>query len=277
MHTMISDGTDNPAEIIVKVRDAGIDLFSVTDHDAIRACDVIRGLLTDGDPLFISGIEFSCRDELGKYHILGYGYDPESSAMRSMVNYGHAQRIEKLGLRLERLRERFGFTFSAKDISELYSFNNPGKPHLANLMVRYGYAESRDQAFSEYLNKFKFPNVFIRPEMAVDAILKSGGIPVLAHPSYGSGDELIIGDEMEDRLKRLIGMGIQGVEAFYSGFSEKLQAEMLKFAEKYNLYVTAGSDYHGRNKLIELGDNNLDDISRSPEGLRRFLSDVQLR
>ena len=69
---------------------------------------------------------------------------------------------------------------------------------------------------------------------------------MLAHPFYGSGDQLILGEEMEERLKRLQGFGLQGVEAYYSGFSPKLIAQMLKLAERYQLYVTAGSDYHGK-------------------------------
>lgn len=277
MHTSVSDGTDSPKEIIGKVRAAGIDLFSVTDHDAVKGCDTIRALLKADDPLFISGIEFSCKDEYGKYHILGYGYDAEAEAIRSIVQYGHNIRIEKLGMRLEALRDKYGFTFSDSDIAKLYSLDNPGKPHLANLMVRYGYAKDKSEAFGEYLNRIKLPNANVRPEMAIEGILKSGGIPVLAHPSYGSGDELYTGDEMEERLKRLIGFGLRGVEAFYSGFSDKLTNEMLEFAEKYDLYVTAGSDYHGSNKLIEIGDVRLDDVSSAPEALHRFLADVPKR
>ena len=115
MHTTISDGTDTPLEIIDAVRSAGMDLFSVTDHDAISACGTIRQTLADGDPRFISGIEFSCRDEYGKYHILGYGYDSEAGAIRSIVERGHNMRIEKTGTRLEKLRNAFGISFSEED------------------------------------------------------------------------------------------------------------------------------------------------------------------
>ena len=179
MHTVISDGTNTPEEIITDVRNAGIDLFSVTDHDAIKACEMIRGLLTKNDPAFIPGIEFSCKDEFGKYHVLGYGYDSEASAIRSIVKEGHERRIEKLGLRLESLKNKYKINFSADDIRSLFEKNNPGKPHIANLMVKYGYAESIGDAFKRYLNQASVPSVYIRPEYAVDAILLSGGIPVL--------------------------------------------------------------------------------------------------
>ncbi len=277
MHTVISDGTDTPAEIIEKVRNAGIELFSVTDHDAIEACSMIREILTADDPLFISGIEFSCKDEFGKYHILGYGYDASASAIRSIVEKGHAMRLKKTWERLKKLKTVFGFSFEKNDIRKLFENNNPGKPHIANLMVKYGYVNSITQAFEEYLKQISIPSVHIRPENAITAILESGGIPVLAHPSYGSGDEEILGDDMDERLQRLIGFGLQGVEAYYSGFPAKLRNEILGFAEKYDLYVTAGSDYHGTNKIIPLGDNDLDDIKQGPEGLLRFLEDVKMR
>ena len=98
---------------------------------------------------------------------------------------------------------------------------------------------------------------------------------MLAHPSYGDGDQLILGAEMERRLQRLMGFGLQGVEAFYSGFTPRIRREVLSFAERFGLYVTAGSDYHGKNKMIDLGDTGLGEAAEWPEGLRRFLNDTE--
>ena len=156
------------------------------------------------------------------------------------------------------------------------SLDNPGKPHLANLMIDHGYVSNKPEAFSNYLNKKKFKRDHIRPETAIEGILKSGGIPVLAHPPYGSGDEMIIGKEMDDRLNHLLPFGIKGVEGFYSGFTPRMQTEILSFAEHYDLYVTAGSDYHGSNKMISIRDTNMNDMSEAPEGMRRFLQDVEI-
>lgn len=274
MHSTISDGTDTPEEILARVRETGLDVFSVTDHDAILAESRIAPLLVQNDPLFITGVEFSCGDNYGHYHILGYGYNPKARAIRRTVEKGHAYRMEKTEGRLQFLQERFGFVFSDEEIRELLSRNNPGKPHIAALMIKHGYASNIGDALHHYIDKKKFPDIFLRPEEAIEAIMNSGGIPVLAHPSYGSGDEMITGREMDDRLRRLIAEGLRGVEAYYSGFTPKLLREMLTFAERYDLYVTAGSDYHGKNKLIELGDNNLLSVEQAPKGLHRFLNDV---
>lgn len=274
MHTTVSDGTDTPEEILGRIRDLGMDLFSVTDHDAIRASLEIPELRKEDDPHFLSGVEFSCQDEGGKYHILGYGYDPSSEAIRKVVQMGHDIRLAKLKDRLDFLQETFGFDFPEEELRKLFAMENPGKPHIGNMMVRLGYVATKEDAIHDYINKKKGPSRHVRPEDAIEGILKSGGIPVLAHPTYGSGEELILGDDMEERLRHLLPFGLQGVEAYYSGFTDKIIAEMRAFAEKFDLYVTAGSDYHGRNKLVSLGDTNLEDAAQGPAGMKKFFEAV---
>lgn len=271
MHTTVSDGTDTPAEILARVKEAGIPLFAVTDHDAVKGCVAIIEQLREGDPAFITGVEFSCRDEEGKYHILGYGYDPEGGPVQGLTEKAHGFRMEKVRSRLSFLESEFGFAFPEEELEELLSLDNPGKPHIGNLMVKHGYAENKDIAIKEYINRLHIKSKYIRPEEAIRAILESGGIPVLAHPLYGSGDEWIEGDVMEHRLQKLQAFGLQGVEAFYSGFLNRHISEMLAFAERFHFYITAGSDYHGTNKIVQLGDTNLDKVSPLPEGFLRFL------
>ncbi|MBR6952065.1 MAG: PHP domain-containing protein [Oscillospiraceae bacterium] len=277
MHTTVSDGTDAPERMPERAREAGLRLFAVTDHDAVKGCRILRDALTEADPAFLTGVEFSCKDEQGKYHILGYGYDPETEPIQRVVRTGHGFRMKKVRARLDFLKTEFGFTFPEEEIAALFMLDNPGKPHIGNMMVKYGYAPSKEKAITEYINKVRFRSEYVRPEEAIRGILGSGGIPVLAHPAFGSGDELIVGQEMDARLKRLTAMGLQGVEAFYSGFTPKIIRQMLDFAEQYGLYVTAGSDYHGTNKLIPLGDTGLDDAMPWPDGLHRFLEEVRTR
>lgn len=274
MHSTVSDGTDTPSELLKRVREKGIELFALTDHDAIKGYRMICDVRTEDDPTVLSGVEFSCRDEQGKYHVLGYNYDPDSAGIRNVVELGHQYRMKKLGMRLDFIRDEFGFSFPKEALQKLYALDNPGKPHIGNLMVEYGYAPSKEIAINEYLNRASFPSEYVRPEQAIQGILASGGIPVLAHPAYGSGEELIVGPEMDERLHRLVGFGLQGVEVFYSGFPPKLRFEMLYFAKKYDLYVTAGSDYHGKNKAIALGDTTLDRALMMPAGMKRFFEAI---
>ena len=204
MHTTVSDGTDTPEEILGRVKEAGIDFFSVTDHDAILGGSLIRGILKPGDPRFITGTEFSCKDEEGKYHILGYAYDPDSQAIHDLVKKGHGLRMKKVLARLDFLKTTFDVRFPQEELDHLLSLDNPGKPHIANLMVRFGYAKTKEEAIKDFINQVHFHSEYVRPEDAIAGILAAGGIPVLAHPTYGSGDQLILGEEMDHRLRKLM-------------------------------------------------------------------------
>ena len=259
MHTTVSDGTDSPNEILDKIRNAGVNVFSVTDHDAVKGCCIIQSLLNPGDPAFFTGVEFSCKDENGKYHILGYGFDPEAEPILRVVQTGHDYRMNKIRIRLDFLKKRFGIDFPKEEIRRLLALDNPGKPHIGNLMMKYGYARSMNEAIKDYMDQMRIRSEYVRPEDAISGILASGGVPVLAHPCYGSGDELILGPDLEDRVRRLMDFGLRGLEAYYSGFSSKLRSQVLSLAERLELCVTAGSDYHGKNKLIPIGDTGLEE------------------
>lgn len=275
MHSVISDGSDTPREILDKVKAAGIELFALTDHDDISGCDVIRSIIKKGDPAFISGVEFSCKDEYGRYHILGYGYDPSSDSVKDVVELGHRYRMDKAKARIEHLRSDHGIVLPDEEVEAFMSLKNPGKPHLGNLLVKYGYADTKEQAIREIIDRSHFKKMYVRPEEAIGGIIGAGGIPVLAHPIFGSGDQLITGDEMDRRLQRLISFGLKGVEAFYSGFSDEMREQMLGLASVYDIYITAGSDYHGTNKKVRLGDTGYDPEGIRPDGLLRFIDDVR--
>lgn len=276
MHTTVSDGTDTPEAILTRVKAAGLDLFAVTDHDAVKGCRILRQSRTADDPRFVCGVELSCRDEGGKYHILGYGFDPEAEPINRVVAHSHRLRMEKIQKRLDGLRTEFGVTFPPQEVDALLTLDNPGKPHIGNLMVKYGFVESKEDAIEHYVNRVRTSREHMEPPEVIAGILDSGGIPVLAHPVYGSGDQLILGDELDARVRYLMNFGLRGLEAFYSGFTEKMRGEVLALAERYNLYVTAGSDYHGSNKMISLGDTGLPDVADYPNGLRRFLDDLPM-
>ncbi|MBQ9328646.1 MAG: PHP domain-containing protein [Solobacterium sp.] len=277
MHSTSSDGTDTPLELLKKVKDAGIGLFSLTDHDAIKGSALISSTRCNSDPAFLTGIECSCKDSNGKYHILGYGYDPSAKAIRALVEKGHAMRMEKLEKRLRFLSETFDIHFPEEEIQRLYHMDNPGKPHLGNLMVKYGYAKTKDLAIQDFLNLDHSSSAYLQPQEAITAIRSSHGIPILAHPIFGSGSQMIRGEELKQRVGRLASFGLLGLEAFYSGFSEDMIEELIELGEHFDMYLTAGSDYHGSNKTVRLGETHLEEAQELPAGMTRFLEDTASR
>ncbi len=278
LHTNCSDGTDTPEELLAKVRAAGIELFAVTDHDTIKCTGIMPGLLGKDGPDYVNGSEFSCKEWVNgteeKYHILGYGFDPENEEINAVIRKGRSLRMQKAEKRLEFLEKEYGFTFSREDLDAFFSMNSPAKPHLARMMVRYRYARDVDDAVENYIDNMK-EEYHLIPQEAIRGILAAGGIPVLAHPPYGDGKGDFSGKVLEDRVVKLVGYGIEGLEGYYHKYSDSRRAEVLGLAEKYGLYVTAGSDYHGKTKTVPIGLTHLPDASAGPEGLRRFLKDVR--
>ena len=277
IHSTFSDGTDTPAVILDRLREGGFTHFSLSDHDTLKGCAEMARLLATGDPAFIRGAEFSCEDERGKYHVLAYGYDPAVPSMTALVDASHGYRVDRVKRRLDLLKQACGFSLTEGEREALFALNNPGKPHIAEYMIKYGYAATIGEAFENYLNKYECGGDHVKPEDAIIAIKEAGGIPVLAHAPFGSGNQRLAAEEVEARLKRFIPCGLRGLEGYYSKYTSEMQSEMLSLADKYDLFVTAGSDYHGTHKTVSLGETHLEMTESYPGGLLAFLQEVEKR
>ena len=269
MHSVYSDGTDTPEMLVRNVRAAGLDVFALTDHDTTQGCAAVRALLQPGDPAFIGGVEFSCKDQGGKYHVLGYGFDAERPAIRAAADYAHNGRLLKMRNRFAYLRDQYGFTFTEEEQAALLQLKNPGKPHLAAMMVKKGYVKDKNEGF-ELVSGYRDTEPLLTPEEAIRAILQSGGIPVLAHGILADGSKNLTEEEICARAERLKAAGLMGLECYYSTFTSRQQEIMLALAERLDLLVTAGSDYHGTNKTVGLGQTGC----QAPEKLQRFYDAV---
>ena len=265
VHSTCSDGTLSPTELVDYAIQKGLSAFALTDHDTAEGCAAVRALLRPGDPVFIGGVEFSCRDGRGKYHVLGYGFDADRPAIRETVAYAHHSRILKMQNRFGYLRERYGFTFTPEERAQLMGLKNPGKPHFAAMLLKKGYVKTKDEGF-EVFSGYRDTEPTLPPEDAISAILRSVGIPVLAHGILADGSGELTEEEIAARVERFRAAGLMGLECYYSAFTPRQREIMLALAEKFSLLVTAGSDYHGTNKTVHLGQTGGPD----PRRLRDF-------
>ena len=252
MHCRASDGTDNASELLANVMEAGIGIFAVTDHDTVAGAMEIEGMVPKG-MRFIRGIEFSCITEEGKLHILGYGYDSENVVFKELLNKGIENRRSKLEKRLSFLKDSFGIEFSAEKRDELLSSNSVGKPHLGHLLVSMGLADNRNEAIDKYINPCKTKDFRLDGREAINAILESGGIPVWAHPLGGNRERELSQNEFLRQLHLLTGAGLMGLECYYSKYNEEQISFLLSATTREGLYVSGGSDYHGKNRDVPLG------------------------
>ena len=277
MHSTASDGTDTPEALLAKVREEGLDIFALTDHDTYVGASKIQSLLKPGDPRFIPGIEFSCEDEDGKCHLLGYAYRSGETPVRRVARESHERRLRKVDVRLKYLRDTYGFHFDESDRQSLLAQSNPGKPHIARLMMGKGFASSISEAIDLYMGHFPKTEKPLDAGEAVRAVRESGGIPVLAHPVYGSGNSHLGRELLERRIRRLLREGLMGLETWYSTYTAGERALVTELAETFGLLQSAGSDYHGKNKTILLGQTGLPEQGELPEPLLRLLEECRSR
>ena len=251
LHTTASDGSFSPSEVIQRVKSSGVKVFSLTDHDTTAGVHEVEDDIPEGMEFF-KGIEFSCKAGDIKCHILGYSYDDNHPDFIKALAAAEAKREDKLAIRIEHLREVDGIELTADEIVELEAIPSAGKPHIANILMRRGITGTRTEIINRYLEygvESRIP-----AELAIRAIKSSGGVAIWAHPLGGENEEHMDREEFEAKLKVLQAIGIEGLECFYSRYDEVETAMLLDVAESRGLLVSGGSDFHGKNKNVEIGE-----------------------
>ena len=258
-HTNYSDGDLSPQELIKLAIDKGIGTLAITDHNTVEG---IKKVNKNNDTIvasgikIINGIELSAKTDIGRMHILGYGIDLNNEALNKKLLEIKDNSINSFLSIMEQIKRDYGIRFSYEDIKTLVNANhNLGRPDLAKLCIKYGYASTVQEAFDKYLieahNKTRQTSKKLPYQECLELITKSGGIPILAHPKTLelSEKELLI------LLKEMISYGLKGIEVYHSSHSQEEMSYYLEIANKYDLIISGGSDFHGKTVKpdIELG------------------------
>jgi predicted metal-dependent phosphoesterase TrpH len=243
-HTLFSDGSQTPTELIEEAAAKGLAAIAVTDHDTV---DGLPEALAAGGRLgveVLAGVEINCEYEQITMDLLGYFLAgmPTDELQQELAEL-RAYRDKRNDLMLERLAE-LGLPLDAADLAAAGENGAVGRPHIGEAMVRRGYVSSISQAFELYLRRGA-PAWVDRRRLALGHALRllreSGALPVLAHPGIIRTDAAGL-----DRIVRHAARGgLAGIECYYPLHDEETVQRCLGLAEKYALVPTGGSDYHG--------------------------------
>ncbi len=265
-HTTASDGVLSPAELVGLAKATNLDVMAITDHDTVAG-------LTEGVKAgshhciqIIPGIEVSCSASGIPCHILGYFVDYQSSALSEYTATAIHAREDRMNEMLSRLANQNVFI----DIEDVVKEAGPdrsslGRPHLARALVSKKYASSIGDAFDRLIGDGHPAHAAIRVLEATEAIgliRKAGGIAVWAHPRI---------EVLEKLLPELVTAGLRGLEVYRPKSSPKHVRKLKANAEKLDLLVTGGSDWHGPGLGTELGEFYVTD-----EDVRHFLREGQI-
>lgn len=242
-HTTASDGQYTPTELVRLAKQQGIQVLAITDHDTIAG---VNEAMSVGEPLglqVVRGVELSARGHLN-FHILGYGFrggDTELSRLCEKLREGRDDRKYKI---VDFLREK-GMNIDLAEVEELAGGEVIGRPHFARTLVKLGYVSTNREAFDRYLDTEEFRKKVTRfmadPRTCIETIKSAGGKVSLAHPYQMELSD----DKLEVLVARLKDYGLDAIECYYPKYTRSQQAFYLHLAEKYQLYQTGGSDFHG--------------------------------
>ena len=250
-HTSFSDGSLTPTELVDLAVKCGLSAIALTDHNTIRGCDELVAAAVGKDIVAIRGIEFSTDYEGTELHIIALGVKPEAYPE---INAIMDEVRERKRLAMDKLVSDLidaGYQIDSDKIHDgVKGIIN--RAHVATELVRCGYATSRGDAFDRILYSggpfYKEPGYSPSGEI-IDFIRKIGAVSILAHPFLNLKTEERVRDFLDTVRGRL-----DGIEVYYSEYSDEETEISASLAEEYGLYISGGSDYHGKNKPeISLG------------------------
>lgn len=264
-HTTMSDGSLGIEDVILQAKRMNIDFLSITDHDTLSSFSRAKILGERYGVKMIQGVEMSAWDKERnrKVHIICYA--PKKP-----------DRLEGLCLKSCEIRKSCSKEMIEK-VMQLYPITPESvlkhctgsksiyKSHIMRALIEYGYAfefygELDKKLFSVdsgiCLVEREYPDV----RFVLELIHSARGVAVMAHPALYDSMELLA--ELAEEKK------LDGVEVYHYSADDNQKKEMLDIAEKYDLIVTGGSDFHGLYNAVptHLGSN-----TTSKENLDRII------
>ena len=253
-HSTFSDGTDNVEQLIKNNISAGIKYMSITDHDNFNSAKYINDVLKNDIKInYIPGIEFSADYENDSTHILAYNFNLDDAAVNHLVDEGTRLRKARVYERIDILKKDFNILLTPQMLEQVNNASHPGRPMIANFLIELGYGDTVNEVIQKYMYH-KLPQNKLDAVYTIQKLNNSSAISVWAHPLGGVGEKRIEKSTFEKRLKEFTSAGLKGLECYYSLYSKTEQEYLVNLAKKYNLLISAGSDYHGTNKTVKIGE-----------------------
>lgn len=244
-HSTCSDGTLTPTEVVKEAAKAGLAAIALTDHDTVDGLSEAKEAGKKYGIEVISGIEFSVAADT-EMHLLGLDFSLDCPKIRNILDDMIIQR-NKRNLEVIDLLEKIGIHITNEDILAESTSKVTGRSQIAKAMLKKGYVTSIKEAFDKYLSFGKpafVPRSTLSPEDAIKIIKNSGGKSFLAHLNQTGKTD----DDLYVILTRLKEHGLDGIEGYYTEYTEDMNIRYRKMADDLGLLLSGGSDFHGTNK-----------------------------
>jgi predicted metal-dependent phosphoesterase TrpH len=247
VHSTASDGKLSPQAVVEKAATVGLNYMALSDHDTVDGVvPALQTATTFPDLEVIPAVEISTDTPEGQTHVLGYFIDYTSAELVAALDRFRDSRQLRAQRMIARLGD-MGINIDWQRVQEIAGDGSVGRPHIAQALMEKKCIESFAEAFDRYIG-YGCPAYVerdkITPMEAVELIVQSKGLPVLAHPyTVINPEKLVIS---------LKAAGLVGIEAYYKDYKNAEIDKLVEMAERHRLIATGGTDYHGIDNETEV-------------------------
>ncbi len=270
IHTNNSDGSDSVIEVLKKAEKQKLSYISITDHESVNGYGELRDINIKDyySGKIIPGVELKNYYKDRVIDILAYNIDIDK--FNDYLNKNYKQKTHRI-LETKNLtclyKQSKGYGLVLDPIESLewdpdsdwgsMVFYNELKKHPENeakvpkdlwenfANFKKDYVYNRNNIF--FLDK---KDDYPSPAKTVEQVHLAGGVAFLAHVY----EYKWIKDKIEYISQLLKDSNLDGIECYYSSFTEEQTKGLLDYCKKNNLYISGGTDYHGtRRPSVEVG------------------------
>ena len=241
-HSVFSDGTYAPGEIVAEAKRRGL-IVALTDHNTAAGLPEFMDAAQKLGVTAVPGVEFSTEHEGKELHLLGLFVLPEHyAAVERMVKEQHIlKEISNMEL-VERLNQA-GYLIDYVKVKGRNPNGNANRAHVAAELLEQGYVTSVREAFDTLLSNdggFYVPPSRLQLIDAIKELDRIGVLPVLAHPL-----QELTETELRELLPNAVAAGLAGMETMHASYTPETISLAEKIAAEFNLLFSGGSDFHG--------------------------------
>ncbi len=272
VHTLASDGSDTPADVVRMAAELGLRAVAVTDHDTFAGLpEAIEAGARYGVEV-VPGVELSTIYDGVEVHVLGYYMDAGHPRLRAMMARATAERNARNETMVQRLHDA-GYPVTMDALHAAFPGQTMlGRPHISEYLMRRGYVASVQDGMKNLLGRgkpFYVARYNIPLEESVETLRAAGGLPVVAHLfKYRYTPE-----QLTAMVDAAAAAGAVGLEAMYTNYTPEQEQAVRVLAAERGLLCTGGTDYHGARKpdiALGRGFGNLHVPYALLEGLKEY-------
>jgi len=241
-HTIASDGTLSPEELVSLARENAVDVLAITDHDSVESLASAQIAAESNGIQLVPGVEISTRWSGQDIHVVGLGIDASASVLRDGLKIQCQTRINR-AVKIANKLEKHGVNDALIKAQEIAGRESVGRPHFARYLIEIGFVKSFDEAFKKHLGAGKNAYVAIEwatIEEAITWIQDSGGLAVLAHP----GRYRMTRTKLRALIKAFKVWGGDAIEVCTPNHEPHMISYLAKLSQDFNLLASQGSDFH---------------------------------